>query len=325
MKKFTIESSNVKCPAHCASILSTGDDILIVYYMGPECSDAQCVQLIQYKRNGTLIKKLNLMSQTGNPILFKFGSSIHLVCSYFNDVGPNNEVPYTRIDRWKYCSLWDFNYLFDVNGIITPTSITKIPIEVGYVARCAPIEHKIGNITNILIPLYREKDPHGLIVAYNNKWTKLGIIGDNIADVHHHFGRGGLIQPSIWYDGRYKVLCRDVTKNNRAWYSESLDCRRWSNPIQTNVWNDNNSIVVINNSIGPLIIWNDGPGRSILNLGYFKNYEAISLMRLNGKERASYPNYCWDSDGNLHIVYTEGFNITYCILEKLEIESLVKN
>ena len=345
MKNFLINNPDFEHPAHCASILSTNDNTIIAYYLGPECSDKQTVQLSQY-RNNRLVKRLNLVSLTGNPILFQDKEQIHVVCSYFDDIGQNNETPNNPVDRWKYCSMWDYTYIINKRGILYLDSIQKISGLDGYVVRCAPIDEE----DRILIPIYREKDPHGSVLAYNKGdkygvcgWVKLGNIGEKLNHNHSHLGFGSLIQPTIWHSWHndiYKVLCRDVTNNQRAWYSESTDCITWSKPVTTNIWNDNNSLVVIpdnkspdfdNSAIlglvksAPLIVWNEGPGRSQLWLGILdKNLDAIPIKQLNDKNRASYPNYCWDNELNLHIVHTDGINIAHHIFTKDEIEEFYR-
>jgi len=256
------------------------------------------------------------MTQTGNPVLFIYKGLIHLITSYFDDIGRNLESPKTPVDRWKFCSLWHYIFKIDHYGNLSLQNISKMNIDVGYLARCAPIIYR----DEIYLPLYREMNPMGTIMKYNGKWSFVGNIGENI-NYDSRYGKGVLIQPTIWRENNlFKALCRDITRNKRAWYSESSDGVVWSKPVSTDIWNDNNSIIAINNTKGPLIIWNEGEGRSNLNLGRFEDNKAIFLKKLNERESSSYPNYHIDEVQNIHIVYTDGGKISYKVFREDDIE-----
>jgi predicted neuraminidase len=129
-----------------------------------------------------------------------------------------------------------------------------------------------------------------------------------------------LIQPTIWFDDNNTLhsLSRDVTKVKRAWYSYSTDNgKTWSKPETTSIWNDNNSIVVANNNRScPLVIWNEGPGRSNLSLGQLnKDNRSITPITKLNESWASYPNYCFDNNNNLNVVHTDGGAIVWHIID----------
>lgn len=313
--------------AHCASIISHQGNIIIAYYNGPECTDRQAVQILTLNEKLTTTKKTRLMDQTGNPILFTNGTKLFLLCSYFEDKNENNKVPQKPVDRWKYCSIWQTG----LSNTLHIESMTKLSLPIGLVPRCNPIYKD----STILFPLYREYNSCGII--FHQYWYKslgfnpdtdsgsiLGYIGNDEKHTGHHFGNGVLIQPTLWYeDGNFHTLSRDISGQGRAWYSISQDCISWSKPIQSNIDNDNNSIVVIPFEPRPLVVWNEGPGRSILNLGYLDKTKqnAIKITQLN-KNRASYPNYCFDEDKNLYIIHTDGQAIAMHKFNRTDLENI---
>jgi hypothetical protein len=311
---------------HCATVCSLGDGILVAYYNGPECTDKQAVN-VEYWENDKKLDCRILPPKTGNPVLISMNSKeACLIFSYFQDTDGVN-VPTSAVQRWMFCSNWktkvsvkDNKLQFSREERFSRDNETEGNIYIGYLMRCAPIKIK----KTWYLPIYREHNCYGQIYTSKDgyRWSPRGKIGDNINQVNGRFGSGVLIQPTIWYDTKLKSLSRDITSKMRAWYSESNDLGwTWSKPIQTRIWNDNNSIVVINDSAAsslgssyPLAVWNEGPGRSRLMLGRLKgegeDLHIIPIVMLNkgngaSYHGASYPNYCVDKEGRIHIIFSE--------------------
>ena len=312
---------------HCASICAFNGGTLLTYYNGPECTNQQAVNL-EYWRDDKLIDHKRLLNKTGNPVLIPMNQQkACLIFSYFHDTDGKNR-PVNPVQRWMFCSNWKTIVSLKDNKLqFLPIDQFETDTFTGYLVRCAPIQIN----KTWLLPVYREHNCYGQIFASSDgyKWSPRGRIGDNINQQSGRFGSGVLIQPTIWYDAKLKSLSRDVTNKMRAWYSESEDMGwTWSQPIQTDIWNDNNSVVVVHkaNTVRPHIIWNNGPGRGTLMLGALEGLKAIPLLQLNvldGEvQRAAYPNYCFDDKKRLHIVFTFDGYIMETIFEMVSLVSL---
>jgi len=293
---------------HCATICPHQEGTLIAYYRGPECSNDQAV-VIEYWTN-KLVKKYQLVlpTRTGNCVLIPVAENLAtLVFSYFED-SDGIRKPEHPVQRWMFCSNWKTNIEAIQDGFrLDNYSRFPMPYEIGYLVRCAPL--KVGD--EFYLPVYHEHDCYGEIIRFAGKeWKTLGTIGK---------GENKLIQPTIWYDGvRIRSLSRNTTGSGFAWYSESRDGKTWSDPIQANLTNWNNSVIVIQDgTTEPLIVWNDGPNRQVLNLGRWNQQKltATPILKLNESNYGSYPNYCYDQQGRLQIVFTERTGITRHILE----------
>lgn len=315
--------------AHCASICPHKDGVLISYYTGPECTDNQRVH-VEYWEKDELKGKITLPRKTGNAILVpaKRNQAV-LVFSMFNDE-KDGKRPQTPVDRWGFCTLWKTKLRFS-NERLKAHDCTVLGVEpqIGLLPRCNPIRVD----RKWYLPLYQEHDPHGVIVNSKNgwDWEISGKIGTEDITHNGRFGRGSLMQPSIWYDGKqFNVLCRDVSQSKRAWHSSSVDAKTWTPPSSSVYDNCNNSIQAqAIKSSKPWIIWNRGPGRSSLMLGRFGdltvNMSAKASIQLNMfVARASYPNSCIDYSGNLNIVHTEGFGLTHHVIDREALDFLAR-
>lgn len=300
---------------HCATVCPYWDGVAIAYYSGPECSNQQRVH-IRYQSGGVVRAKLTLYPKTGNCILCPTESgNMVLIYSYFNDTD-GYTVPTSPVGRWAYCSNWkvkiDKNFKLDTYEPLPTQPAT------GYLVRCSPI--KVNN--EWILPMYRENPAYGLIMKSTDgwNWRTAGTIGMSL---RHGLGtktRGhNLMQPSLWYDG---TTLHSLSRNSGrlamsyAHYSSSADFgETWSTPSTTKITNTNNSLAVISDdATNPWMIWNYGSGRSILALGQLSGKEAIANVILNRGASGSYPNYCFDVSGRLHIVHTEQGRIAHHIL-----------
>ena len=305
---------------HCATICPHHKGVLIAYYRGPECTDRQQL-IIQYWEEKEKLNQCELYPKTGNAVLYPIEKDrAGLIYSYFNDTD-GQTTPNTPVERWKYCSNWITEITTTSKtkmlGIENPKPLITQPLT-GYLVRCNPI--KIQN--TFLLPIYHEKLAYGQILSSKNgiDWYTCGNIGlDN---------QYRLIQPTIWYyRGVLHALARNFTRhfdNNKAWYSYSLDLgHTWTTPVKTNIDNYNNSIVTIHeNTNTPWIVWNYGKSRYSLILGKFDNGEGIPYLQLNKQTNASYPNYCFDKNKNLHIIHTESGQIIHHVFTPEDLKDL---
>lgn len=311
--------------AHCATICAHGAGVLLACYQGPECTDMQRVHIKYYEQNKCLSHKV-LPIKTGNCVLIPASNNeAILIFSYFTDTD-GTEGPSKSVQRWMFCTNWKMRVRFDAESneiVLSEETLLELDPLIGLLTRCAPI--KIDDIWHL--PLYREHNCYGLIATSHNgwNWAEHGKIGAESNQISGRFGSGILIQPTIWHDGTYHALCRDVSRVGKAWYSTSLNGINWSVPVLSGIDNANNSVVVIQDgSVKPLIVWNHGMDRSNLVLGRWdpKRQTADPIVKLNLSFSSSYPNYCFDKDHILHIVHTDGGVISHHTLDREAIERL---
>lgn len=307
---------------HCASACPLNEGIVISCYSGTaECEKDQSVYATYWSESNDpkYSNPIKLGELTGNPVIWSTGSnSAVLLCSIFTKMN----VP--RIDRWRYCDNWLHKIQLENNRLIIHES-RRLDVDIGYLGRCQPIQ--VGE--EWLLPLYREHDCYGMILASKDGWSweQRGNIGKMNTDSGTRFGSGILIQPTIWHDGyQIHALCRDITNVGKAWYSYSSDVgRTWSKPIHSTIDSRNNSLVVIQDGTkSPWVVWNisvpQHNARKFMVLAKIDHIDALPKIdhvenkyRLNPLKStsASYPNYCFDNQGILHIVHTDRPNITH--------------
>jgi hypothetical protein len=315
---------------HCASICPIANGYLIAYYLHPECSDAQKIQLryiITEANNYNVIDQHTLYNKTGNCILIPDPTNPYqatIIYSYFNDTD-GKKTPQNPVQRWMYCSNWiaDIKILGIIRPSITIHNIKPFPTQptTGYLVRINPI--KVHD--QWILPMYHENPCYGQIMKSTNTkdWRTAGHIG---------LQEQKLIQPSLWWDGEtLHSLSRDMSGKGCAWHSSSTDLGESWNQIQpTIITNDNNSIAVINdNTNNPYVIWNEGKKRQNLILGKLINPLSIQpipisiqpIIKLNTKANASYPNYYVDN--KIHIVHSEHSMIMHHIIDKQELNEML--
>ena len=331
--------------AHCASICPISDGYLIAYYLRPECSNTQKIQLryITLKHEpgclpGWAAYKVQfqhtLYNKTGNCILTnKHPTSQHpnnkatIIYSYFNDTD-GKKTPQNPVQRWMHCSNWIADievHTCLTNPRINVDNIKPLPTQptTGFLVRINPIQ--INN--QWILPIYHENPGYGQIMKSTDgkNWRTAGHIG---------LGHNKAIQPSLWWDGNIlHSLSRDISGAHCAWHSYSLDQgESWADIQPTTITNHNNSIAVINddNTDDPYVIWNEGERRNKLVLGQLndihnhKGKELIiqPIIQLNTRQNASYPNYYVEKD-TIHIIHTEYDEIVHHIIDKQELNNKV--
>lgn len=312
---------------HCATICPHQKGVLIGYYNGPECSDKQAVNL-EYWEQGERKCYAKLQEKTGNCVLWAINENeAGLIFSLFEDTDGVNQ-PECPVQRWMFCSNWQVKMTVKTD-IIEGSDFSRLPLIVGHLVRCQPIQVN----KSWYLPMYREHNCKGVIMRSIDgwKWMFAGKIGDDMKEMSSRFGNGVLIQPTIWHDGeKFHSLSRDVTGARRAWYSASKTGLNWTKPQTINLWNDNNSVVIIHDGTAtPWLVWNHGASRKLLTLGKWDPQlkTAKPILKLNKGFQGSYPNYCIDYDRNIQIVHTDGLVITRHVLSPemlLKLEELTE-
>lgn len=291
----------------------------MAYYNGPECTDNQAVN-INYIEKDKQLDQLRLPPKTGNMVLIPMNQKeACLIFSLFNDTDGISK-PKTPVERWRFCTNWKCIISFKSGRInISTPERFETEYNVGHLTRCNPIFWK----GLWFLPIYREHNVYGEILTSSDgyNWTYRAKIGDKITTTGK-MGSGVLIQPTIWADDKCMYsLSRDVSGNNKAWFSWSAnEGKDWHAPIPSKISNSNNSIVAIHMNISsPLIVWNFGIGRGTLALGKFKDIvdlDCTPIEKLNEGNHASYPNYCFDQSNNLNIVFTDSGKIIRCVINR---------
>lgn len=278
---------------HASAIASKGN--LIAFYTGTaECHESQHVTIYDRLQDETI----ELEPYTGNPILYDVDDKTFIIYSKFE----KTDLP--RNLWWQHCSLWISEIRSIISGHPEGQRVNPTPLEIktghmvltnlGYLPRCHPTK----TIDGYYLPLYRESHPsyYGLVLhsvdGFN--WTYRGSIEGPIP----------CIQPTLWEDhGKLCALLRNFSNKPKsmALYSESMDRGySWSEPINSEFTNANNSILAIqpNYNEEPLIVWNNDPkGRSNLQIGYDMKRSVVI------DNYGSYPAATVDGD-QLHITYS---------------------
>lgn len=307
--------------AHCSTICQHGAGVLIAYYIGPECSNKQIVEIL-YLENDEVLASRKLYPKTGNCVLCPGNDgTATLIYSYFNDTD-GQSIPTTPVHRWMYCSNWkikvSYSHVMNKIQISSPEVLVTQP-PIGYLVRCNPIKAE----GQWLLPIYKEKYCYGMILASPDgwNWRTAGVIG--LTNSKNRLTHGKCIQPTIWYDGSILHSLSRSTGHPKAWYSYSTDLgETWSAVERSGIDNDNNSLMVISQpKRNPLLIWNKGQRRSnlmlarldprlILRESYMDIIKADELLKLNTGISGSYPNGVIIGD-KLHLTYTDARRIAY--------------
>jgi len=287
---------------HCATIVGYEGGTLGACYGGWECTDNQRILLFSLDHDGQCRSDFfRFEDRTGNPLLIRYQNEIFIIYSYFEkDIEEVNHP----VMRWAYCSQWVRKITVSNNSfnVEERRPLFKNP-QIGFLCRCSPIESD----GKLVLPLYHESSRYGVFFEWMNDMAKmLGKVGQ---------GGNALIQPSIWFDGsRYHMLGRNMRPSiygAHAWYSSSVNLKNWQEPLlEPTIDNFNNSLVVINDDEpDPLIIWNKGCNRNSLMLGKLSGHglgrELITLNTQSHPKYGAYPNYCFDLDDNLHLIWTD--------------------
>lgn len=308
---------------HCASLTKSDEGYFLVCYHGQECRDEQRVVIGFAKEPGKILKYVDLVNKTGNPIIWEFKGQVYLMYSLFTDATEDGvEIDYGRalVNRWKNCD----NFLAKVSledGEIKIEDIGKINGAYGLLARCQPLVEK----NRVLIPLYREEDPVCQIWEFKEDQSfkmisEFGYTDDGVNEsmkdkmTYGSLGKGVAIQPALIKskDG-YRVFCRNVCRpldtndNLLAWTSGSKDCINWSGLKSSGIPNHNNSIAAINSKKGGFIVYSDNRSRNNILLINVSKPGTVPIVLnhyiANKRQSFSYPNIML-ANGEMHIVHT---------------------
>lgn len=275
---------------HCSTVCPHRNGVLVAWYSGTgECRDDQSVHLIFINKKSKS-KILRIGDNTGNPVLWPMDNNeAVLLWSRFEDIGPIHRLA----DRWKYCSLW-IQRLTYKNGI----ALLGDPIQLAsptqhLLGRCNPIRTKSGKL---LLPLYDEVNRTCVLYAGGSM---------NLEEV----SRYGVdcIQPTLWFSGtKVCSIGRNFGNFSKfAYYQESEDLVEWSEPQQTNVYNRNNSVHVIQWKEKLVILWNNTAQKYRKNMTIGElNGLTTSPLQILDQRYGAYPSVCVDKNGLLHFTFT---------------------
>lgn len=273
---------------HCSTVCPHQDGVLIAWYSGiNECHDDQSVYLIFINQNNRS-DIVRIGDKTGNPILWKSGGEIFILWSKFEDDGVINRLA----DRWKYCSLWVQKIEIQDKPILVGKPTCVMGSANNLLGRCPAIHYK----GKVLLPLYDEVEGTCVIVDDSN-FTELSKFGSDI------------IQPTIWtkYNKLHSLGRNFRTHRNKAQHTQSSDGVIWQQPIDTDIFNVNNSLCVVNWRNSEAIVWNDTTSRyrDKLTLGLLKNYNCLEVIPVSviGERYGAYPFCAVDGD-RIHITFT---------------------
>ena len=278
---------------HCATVCPHGKGVLIAWYAAPrEAHSTQRVYVVYWQEG---VKHYEPVTMTepgaGNPVLWAIDrNAAVLMYSRFEQLDCGN-----IIYRWRWCSNW----LVTINNR-NPRTGKRMPTtpEIGCLGRIQPIRYR----DEWLLPMYREMDPCGIIMASRNglDWTERGRIRER--ETHNgKYGKGVLMQPALWAWGNFiSAICRDISRSKFAWYANSIDAgATWSTPTLDQLPNYNSSVTAWDDGRRVRFVWNTTPKRKVLMLGDVEYETQINT------EKASYPNVCKDHEGRWHLVHTE--------------------
>lgn len=316
-----LRTSDNRIMSHCSSIAFDDDDgMWITFYTGPECSDDQRVHVMYKNNDSNYYKLMTLPVKTGNPVIWCYNNQIYLMYSLFKDIDNAGNKPGKMVERWKFCDNYLLKLRFNGSEIIIESE-DFIEDGFGLLGRCQPIMFN----NKILIPLYREKDPRCEIwTIENDKMIRLSTFGEVTGGDNRYFGSGVAIQPTLTYhENGIVAYCRNVDKmKNFAWFTTSNDGINWGKLIQSSIPNHNSSLILIPNpnpDLNPAILYNPTVDRSSLLL----NKYMIGIPIKNRRLSYSYPNYAYDNDENLHLVYTNCGLIAHQIIYKEVLSEII--
>lgn len=294
---------------HCSSICKYNKGVLLAWYSAKaECDDDQSVCVSYINEYGEKSDPISIGEKTGNPVLINTDicETPTIMWSKFED----SEIIKRKSDRWKTCSLWIQRIIVKNNKpyLITKKEQLTDPSQ-HLLGRCNPeIVNTYQYGGEVVLPLYDEVERKCVIFGGNDmKYSEYSRYGDNI------------IQPTLWQSGdRIFSLSRNFPRSvgsiirsceikTKALLYESIDLKTWSGPIETNLWNVNNSAQVVRWRDNSIILWNDTPTISRVNLtlgilnGNSLDAEKVTIV---GESYGSYPSMCVDNLGNLHLSFT---------------------
>ena len=127
----------------------------------------------------------------------------------------------------------------------------------------------------------------------------------------------GIIQPTLWEDeGKMKAFFRSSWGLGNIYYSEMIEMGKWTDPVKTNLLNNNSGVSAVNyNDKLYLAFNNSNKFRYPLVVSEIKNCESLENIKseatllINDKDEKnmlmefSYP-YMIEHDGCLHLCYT---------------------
>jgi hypothetical protein len=277
-------------------------ELYVAFYAGErECVNQRVFIFKKNKSKYELVKKLP--EGSGNPALMVVNDSLFCVYSVFTKPMINNVF-----------DLWQTTY----------TSVINVETDDKYVLStyCCPRNNPYSlNNGGVILPCYDENIERGVLFYIHNNNVDRAVCMFNYP----------VIQPSVVkLDNQLHLLFRNFNRTNHARENERcvIACRFGFSParnklvfsdlMKTTIPNHNESVATINDSDEvPLVVYNAVQGRQELTLGILqKNDEGVigadPILQLNEDVRGSYPNMCYNKQGQLIVVFTsydKGINL----------------
>lgn len=284
---------------HSASCCYYDGDLYVAFYAGERECVKQRVFIYRKKKGKNMSFFKALPMGSGNPVLMSVGKELYCCYSRFTRPMTNNVF-----ELWRTC----YTSVEQISGETNKQYV----LSTYCCPRCNPYTMDNGVV---LLPCYDEEIAKGMIFS----------IGENILlnryFLANHDSR--VIQPSLFkYDNAFMIFYRNFTRRlsnspekayafySKGWYSQAQGTLVFSSPQLTNIPNNNESIVGINDKDGnALTVFNNKPGRQELTLGLIRPSskgipESDNLLILNDSEKASYPNCAFNGKNQLVICFT---------------------
>lgn len=295
INKTVYEVSLKPSIVHCSSIISTSSGhLLCVWYQGPYETSKETKIMISKKSavdyewsNPEVLFDFNGIP-LGNPVLWTFGSNLYITFSVLLE------------ESWT-SSLLFYSFSIDNGRTWTPPSLF-LPRQ-GFMAKTPPIHNQYGDI---IFPLYHEADycPFIFIINDVNNILFSSLVAETMA-------RRKAIQPAICGMSNNSMLMVCRTNQGYVWKSISYNGGySWSICEPTDLPNPDSALDIISLQSGNLLLICNPSSSHRHNLALFSSCDegqtwALSKELINGAGEYSYPCMIEDSDGNIHITYTE--------------------
>jgi len=300
---------------HSASNCLFQGDIYVAFYAG----EAECVKqkVFIFKKEKSKYKLFKALPEgSGNPVLFTMAGQLFCCYSMFTRPMENNVF-----------DLWRTTYTTITN--LTSAEDNSTLLATFNCPRSNPIYLEDGAL---ILPSYDEEIQRGNV--FYMKPGERVVKGTCMSSVP-------VIQPTAFkFQNQNFLLFRNFERNRTPEHSYSLFARFafaannsrivFTDTKYTKVPNNNESVATINDTDGNvLVVYNAVVGRRDLTLAYLEYSEEENtfvpnpILKINTEDRASYPNVCFNSQGQLNICYTsynrginEGSSIAMATISK---------
>lgn len=299
LEKGTIFDYDLQHPScHAATITELANgDIFAVWYAGMYEASADQVLMcsrIPFGSSGWTAPKVlydTANTPDGNAVLFT--DDLGRVWLFWNVM---------LGDGWDSCNV---QYILSTDNANTWSEPKVMRDELGWMLRNKPIVLENGDY---LLPVHNEK---------NDDWYSMVWISEDKGvtwQAHGHISTpGGCIQPTIVQRQNGSLLMFLRTRDSYVFKSESFDNgRTWTPAAQTAFLNSNSGIEMIKLRSGAIVMAfnNVSSGRTPMSV-IMSTDDGRTWLPQKDIETASgeysYPTMIQSMDGNIHLIYSNGF------------------